>query len=631
MITFNNVSFEFAGNFLYEDLYWNISNGQQIGLIGKNGTGKSTLLRLITGEYTATEGQIVREKNLNIGFLNQDMLSFSFELPLFQVVQMAFKNLQKLKQDIDDLLTRLDNGDYSEELLTELSDKQNDFLIQGGYEMDARTYEVLNGLGFEEKELYKPYNKFSGGWRMRAMLAQILLSNPDLLLLDEPTNHLDLPTIKWLEGYVNNISASYIVVSHDRHFLDKMVREIVEISNRKLNFYTGNYSKYLVQKAERYEIEKAAYENQQKEIQDTERFIERFKAKASKATQAQSRVKMLDKLERLSPPEEDSALMNLRFKISNQPGQDVVTIDTVTKSFKEKIVFDKATQVIRRGAKIGLIGPNGVGKTTLLKMISGDLPLDTGNIQLGYNVNLTYFAQHQLESLTLDYTIIEELRNHAPDWSETQIRTLLGCMLFTGDTVNKKIKILSGGEKSRVALAKTLVNQSNFMILDEPTNHLDIQSIEMLIDALKNYEGTFIVVSHDRYFLEQIANTIWYIENHQIREYPGTYAEFDEWCSRQQVLSVHNNSDSGSRNAVSDNKQNSPKNEPVIVKPTDSKNLKQVEKQIQELELKKHETEKKLTLESWDTNSTSYKKVSYEYNEIQKQLDEAVAIWETLV
>jgi ATP-binding cassette subfamily F protein 3 len=534
MITFQQVSFDFAGRVLYSDVNWQISEGQRIGLVGKNGTGKSTLLRLITGEYTPVEGKITRSGELRLGFLNQDLLSFSSTANILEVAMGAFEEPLRLEQEIEALLQQLEH-DQSEELLHDLAEKQTRFELLGGYEMEARAHEVLNGLGFDEADRQKAYNAFSGGWRMRVMLAKILLAKPNLLLLDEPTNHLDLPSIEWIEQYLQGYGGTYIIVSHDRYFLDRMVTEVVEVLHSRLHFYTGNYSQFLEQKEERMAIHKSAYENQQRFISESERFINRFRAKATKASQAQSRMKMLDRLDRLEAPEEDKTSISLRFDIDVNPGADILTLEQVSKTY-DRPILNEAEAVVRRGDKIGLIGANGTGKSTVLRILAGT-EAHQGSRREGYNVHSTFFAQHQLESLTLDNTILDELRSHAPHKGDTYIRTILGSFLFTGDDVEKKIKVLSGGEKSRVALAKTLVSRANFLLLDEPTNHLDLQSIEILMQALATYAGSYVVVSHDRYFLQHVTNKIWYIEGQQIREYPGTFGEYEAWKARQATAS----------------------------------------------------------------------------------------------
>jgi len=531
MISINNLSFLIGSRDLYDEADWHIKPGDKVGLIGANGTGKSTLLRLIVGEYTPTSGSISMAKDLRIGYLNQDLLSYDSHNTILHVAMEAFDRQNKLHDEIEELLKVIET-DYSEDILNKLAEKQQEFDALDGYNIEYRANEVLAGLGFSAEDQLRPLNTFSGGWRMRVMLAKILLQDPDILLLDEPTNHMDLPSIKWLETYLGSFEGAIVIVSHDKYFLDKITNKIVESRKGKLTLYSGNYTYYLEEKELRSEIQRGEFKNQQAKIKQEERLIERFKAKASKAKMAQSRMKALDKLERVEDVDDDNPTVNFSFKFSKPSGRHVVRMEHVSKSYPNVRILEDAEAVIEKGDKIALIGANGKGKSTLLRIIAGTEKYE-GMCETGHNVTATFFAQHQLESLHLDNTILEELQAFAPKHTDTELRGILGCFLFTGDDVFKKIKVLSGGEKSRVALAKSLTADSNFLILDEPTNHLDIQSVNILIQALQQYEGTFITVSHDRYFLDNVANKIWFIENEKVKEYPGTYAEFEEWDSKR--------------------------------------------------------------------------------------------------
>ncbi len=534
MIALTDIGFEFGGRFLYRNANWHIKPNERIGLIGMNGTGKSTLLRVINGEYQLTEGNISKPRDLTIGFLNQDQLSFETEASILQVAMSAFQRQLDLEIEIEKILKVMET-DYSDEVLNKLSNLQTEFDALDGYNIHHKCEKVLEGLGFTTAQLQQPYKKFSGGWRMRVMLAKLLLQNPNLLMLDEPTNHLDLPTIEWLENYLRDYDGTVIVVSHDREFLDKMVTKIVEVSMQKINEYSGNYSFYLESKSERMDLQQRQFDNQQQYIKQQEQFINRFKAKASKATAAQSRVKLLEKLDRIEAPEDDNAEINIDFRINTQSGKVVSEIKNVSKSFPDIDILKKASGEIVRGDKIALIGANGKGKSTLLRLIAGTDVYD-GEITTGHNVIQAFYAQHQLESLNVENEIIEEMRQYGADRSETELRTILGCFLFTNDEVFKKIKVLSGGEKARVALARTLLAEANFMLLDEPTNHLDMRSINILIQALQQYQGTFVVVSHDRFFVSQIANKIWWLEDGEIKEYLGTYDEYEYWRQKQEDI-----------------------------------------------------------------------------------------------
>ena len=533
MISINDLTFLIGSRALYDEANWHIKPGERIGLIGANGTGKSTLLKIIVGEYAPSSGSISMSKDLKIGYLNQDLLSYESHHTILHVAMEAFERQNQIHDEIELLLKKIET-DYSEEVLNKLSDKQQEFEALDGYNIEYKANEILAGLGFSTADQHRPLNTFSGGWRMRVMLAKILLQTPDILLLDEPTNHMDLPSIKWLETYLAGFEGAIVIVSHDRYFLDKIVNRTVESRKGKLTTYAGNYTFYLEEKSLRGEIQKGEFKNQQAKIKQEEKLIERFKAKASKAKMAQSRMKALDKLERVDDVDDDNPTVNFSFKFTKPSGRHVIRIENATKRYPNIDILDNAEAVIEKGDKIALIGANGKGKSTLLRMVAGVEKFD-GTCETGHNVTTTFFAQHQLESLHLGNTILEELQAFAPKHTDTELRGILGCFLFTGDDVFKKIKVLSGGEKSRVALAKSLTTDSNFLILDEPTNHLDIQSVNILIQALKQFEGTFIAVSHDRYFLDNVANKIWFIEEEQIKQYPGTYAEYEIWNSKRVI------------------------------------------------------------------------------------------------
>ena len=584
MISINNLTFLIGSRALYEEANWHIKPGERCGLIGANGTGKSTLLKIIVGEYAPTIGSVSMSKELKIGYLNQDLLSYDSHHSILHVAMEAFERQNQLHDEIEVLLKKIET-DYSEEVLNKLSDKQQEFEALDGYSIEYRANEILAGLGFSTTDQVRPLNTFSGGWRMRVMLAKILLQTPDILLLDEPTNHMDLPSIKWLETYLNTFEGAIVIVSHDRYFLDKIVNRTVESRKGKLTIYSGNYSFYLEEKALRGEIQKGEFKNQQAKIKQEEKLIERFRAKASKAKMAQSRIKALDKLERVDDVDDDNPSVNFRFKFSKPSGRHVIKIEDATKSYPAIEILDRAEGLIEKGDKIALIGANGKGKSTLLRIIAGTESFE-GKCEVGHNVTVTFFAQHQLESLHLDNSILEELQSFAPTHSDTELRGLLGCFLFTGDDVFKKIRVLSGGEKSRVALAKSLTTDANFLILDEPTNHLDIQSVNILIQALQQYEGTFIAVSHDRYFLDNVANKIWYIEDQDINQYPGTYAEYEEWNTvRQKQISL------GTLNEV---KKEKPVKEKTKPQPTDeiNKQIKKLNLLLQDLENQVSDKEK---------------------------------------
>ncbi len=534
MISINNLTFEIGARALYDEANWHMKPGDKAGLIGANGAGKSTLLKLIVGDYAPTSGSISMAKDLKIGYLNQDLLSYHSDKSILHVAMEAFERQNQLHTEIEKLLLKLET-DYSDDILNKLSDKQMEFEALDGYSIEFRAHEILAGLGFSEEEQKRPLATFSGGWRMRVMLARILLQTPDILLLDEPTNHLDLPSIKWLETYLQAFEGAIVIVSHDRYFLDRIINKTVESRKGKLTIYAGNYTFYLEEKSMREEIQSNQFKNQQAKIKQEERLIERFRSKASKAKMVQSRIKALDRMEKVDEVDDDNPEVNFSFKFSKPSGRHVVTMENISKSYPNLEILKNTDALIEKGDKIALIGANGKGKSTLLRIVADADNDYEGTSTKGHNVSQTFFAQHQLEALHLENSILQELVAFAPKHTETELRSILGCFLFTGDDVFKKIKVLSGGEKSRVALAKALTADANFLVLDEPTNHLDMASVNILIQALQQYEGTFIVVSHDRYFLENVANKIWYIEDKKIKEYPGTYQEYEAWSAKRVV------------------------------------------------------------------------------------------------
>ncbi len=537
MISITNLSYYLGSRALYDSASLHIKPNQKIGLIGLNGTGKSTLLRIINGEYQPDGGTISKAGDVTLGFLNQDLLSYQTDDSILSVAMQAFERQNQLQKRIDELLHEMETN-YTDDLVDKLGKAQEEFEALDGYSVQSKAEEIMEGLGFSTEDLQKPLRQFSGGWRMRVMLAKLLLQKPSLLMLDEPTNHLDLPSIQWVEKYIQTYEGAVIVVSHDREFLDNVIDVTVEVAGSKLNLYSGNYSFYLEEKALRNEIQKGAFENQQAKIRQTERFIERFKAQATKAKQAQSRVKQLARMDRIDDVIDENARVNFKFQFSTQPGRHILHLDDITKHYGPKRILTGADIRLERGDKVALIGANGRGKSTLLRIISGSEPLNDGRRTLGHNVSFSFYAQHQLESLSVEDTLLEELKHANPTKSEGELRGVLGCFLFSNDEVFKKIKVLSGGEKSRVALAKVLLSQANFLLLDEPTNHLDMQSVNILIQALEQYEGTYVVVSHDRFFVSQIANKIWYIEDEQIKEYPGTYDEYEWWMQEKKAGNV---------------------------------------------------------------------------------------------
>ncbi len=526
-----NVTFEFGARTIIEDATWHIQPNERIGLIGYNGTGKSTILKLLVGQYAPSAGTVERSRSTSIGYLHQDLLSFDTNDSILQVALGAFEKVLQLEKEIEELGKELEKtGD--EKILHDYSDKLHELETLGGYNIHHKTEEVLQGLGFANADLNRPYKEYSGGWRMRVLLAKMILQQPDLLLLDEPTNHLDLPSIEWLEKYLQHYQGSVVIVSHDKYFLNRMVTKIVEVYQQELHIYNGNYDYFEKEKAIRIEMQQKAYENQQDYIRQNERLVERFRAKASKAAMAQSIIKKLDKLERIEDVALERPDIRINFRVDKQPGRVLAELKHVTKSFGDNLVIKDASAEIDRGDKIALIGANGKGKSTLLRIIAGVENLTRGERKWGHNVEESFYAQHQLEALNVENTILDEMKECGSQMTELELRGLLGCFLFSGDDADKKIKILSGGEKARVALAKVIVSKANFLMLDEPTNHLDMHSCDLLIEALNKYQGSIILVSHDRYFVSKTANKIWEIVDHEIKEFKGGYEEYVAWKER---------------------------------------------------------------------------------------------------
>ncbi|AMJ66449.1 ABC-F family ATP-binding cassette domain-containing protein [Hymenobacter sp. PAMC 26628] len=633
MISISDLDFHFGSRALYDHASLHIKPKDKIGLIGLNGTGKSTLLRLLVGEYKADGGSISMSKEVSLGFLNQDLLSYDTHESILHVAMQAFEEALRLQDEIEAILVKFET-DYTDDLVEKLANLQERFEALGGYTMQARAEEILEGLGFSTEELQKPLKSFSGGWRMRVMLAKILLQQPSLLLLDEPTNHLDLPSIKWIENYLADYEGAVIIVSHDREFLDRTTNTTVEVTGGKLVPYAGNYSYYLEEKEERNLIQKGAFENQQSQIRAAERFIERFKAKASKAKQAQSRVKALDKLERIEDVAQDAAKVNIKFQFKVEPGRHILRMEHVTKKYDEKLIFRDTNVHIERGDKIALIGANGKGKSTLMRLVAGTEAPTAGKHQLGHNVIMSFYAQHQLESLTLDNEILQEMSEAGSKRNDMELRSVLGSFLFTGEEVFKKIKVLSGGEKSRVALAKTLISEANFLLLDEPTNHLDMVSVNILIQALEQYQGTFIVISHDRFFVENVATKIWYIEDFQLKEYPGTYAEYEQWQEDREKAAKKAGLPSPSAPKPVPKEEKKAETAPAKTASPDQKKalkeLAEVEAKIDTLEKELAGYEKELADPKIYQNAAQLKDATVKFEQVKKELGRLNDRWEML-
>ena len=525
MLRLEHISKIYSTGEVLKDINWEVKPGDRIGLVGVNGAGKSTQLKIISGEIEPTGGEIIRPNSLHIAYLNQE-----FEVDPTRTVReefwTVFKEANEVQLSLAHIPREMETATPEEldRLIDKLDRLQRKFEALDGYNLDARIGKILPEMGFGVEDGDRLVSAFSGGWQMRMSLGKILLQKPDLLLLDEPTNHLDLETIEWLENYLRGLVTPMVIVSHDREFLDRLCTQIVETERGVSSTYLGNYSAYLSQKAESQSAQLSAYERQQKELEKQQTFVDRFRASATRSTQAKSREKQLDKIERIEAPIAGVRTLHFRFPPAPRSGREVVDIQDLTHLYGDKILFLAANLLIERGDRIAFLGPNGAGKSTLLRVIMGMEPPTEGSVKLGdHNVLPGYFEQNQAEALDLKKTVMETIHDEVPDWDNQEVRTLLGRFLFTGDTVFKAVGALSGGEKARLALAKMLLRPANLLILDEPTNHLDIPAKEMLEESLQNYDGTAIVVSHDRYFISQVANKIVEIRDGEFRVYLGDY------------------------------------------------------------------------------------------------------------
>jgi ATP-binding cassette subfamily F protein 3 len=629
LLSLNNITFEFGARKILDEASWHIFPNERIGLIGPNGAGKSTLLKILIGEYTVSAGTVNRIKNLSIGYFHQDLQSLETEENILNVAKGAYAKALELEAQIRQLEIELHESE-DEKKLHKLADLHHDFEIAGGYEMDHKAAEILEGLGFTTLDLQRPFKEFSGGWRMRVLLGKMILQHPDILLLDEPTNHLDLPSIEWIERYLNGYPGTIIIVSHDRYFLDRMITKVVEVAQQTLNHYSGNYSFYEQEKEVRAEFQQREYDNQQDFIRQQERFIERFRAKASKATQAQSLVKKLDRLERIEAPISETAKILFRFSLERQPGKILSTLHQVSKSYGDLHILKNASAEVNRGDKIALIGANGKGKSTLLRLIAQTEGCE-GEVIGGHNADISFYAQHQIEALHMDHDILEELKLCGSGKTEQELRELMGCFLFRGDDVFKKIKILSGGEKARVALAKCIISKANFLLLDEPTNHLDMSSVKMLVQAINQFEGTVVLVSHDRYFIQETARQIWQIEDGEIKIFNGTYNEWERFKNEKtpvaqpeaapKVVEVQPEAPKQNTSAFKEKQKEEKKLRSRFTK---------LEEEIQQLEKNKAELENKLAAPDTYANKVLFQETEQAYQAVILKLSPKQAEYEVL-
>ena len=535
MLNIHNLSVSFSGEYLFEEISFKLISGDRVGLIGKNGAGKSTLLKLLSKEMELDSGSIAFEKDVKTGFLKQD-IDFDKGRSVLDEAYQAFEEIKKIEKKQNQINRELEERtDYESEsyleLINELGETSDRYELIGGYNYQGQTEKILQGLGFKREDFDKKTDTFSGGWRMRIELAKLLLQNNDLLLLDEPTNHLDIESIIWLEQFLKTFPGAVVIVSHDKMFLNNVTNRTIEISLGRIYDFNKPYSKYLVLRNEIKEQQISAQKNQDKQIQQTERLIEKFRAKASKASMAQSLIKKIDKIERIKVDKDDNSVMKLRFPISIRPGKVVAEIEGLSKSYESNQVLSNIDLLIERESKIAFVGQNGQGKSTLAKIIVGDIN-GSGLMKLGHNVQIGYFAQNQAEYLDGSKTVLDTMIDVANEKNRSKVRDILGSFLFQGDDVEKFVRVLSGGERNRLALAKMLLQPLNVLVMDEPTNHLDIKSKNVLKQALQNFDGTLIVVSHDRDFLQGLTNKVYEFKNQKIKEHLG---DIDYYLEQRKV------------------------------------------------------------------------------------------------
>ena len=528
MIQLNSAGKRYGHKLLFDGTDLLITAQDRVGLVGANGTGKTTFLKTLAGLETLDYGAAIVAKGIDIGYLPQDGLALSGRT-VFAECMAVFSRLQGMEKELEKLMSRMADVDHTSAEYEQIADRyhqiEHEFRVHDGYAIESQVGTVLAGLGFRPEDWHRQTEEFSGGWQMRIALAKLLLQKPNLLLLDEPTNHLDLESRNWLEEYLSNYPFAFVLISHDRYFLDVTVNRIVEIWNKKIWTYTGNYDKYLAQKTQRQEQIEAAYKNQKERIEQLEVFINRFRYQATKAKQVQSRIKELEKMERIEIPEEEKTI-HFSFPQPKPSGRIVAEFEGVAKSYGSKEVFSNVGCLIEKGDRIALVGINGAGKSTLIKLLAGIEPLTAGEYKLGYNVQSDYFAQDQYKELDQDARMIDDIGRVSPSSRETDLRNLLGCFLFSGDEVFKRIGVLSGGERNRYALLRMLLHPANFLLLDEPTNHLDMRAKDVLLEALSKYTGTVVFVSHDRYFIDKLATRVFEIGNGRVEVYPGNYEDF---------------------------------------------------------------------------------------------------------
>lgn len=643
MLQLDNISLFFGERALFNKISTVINPGERIGLVGPNGAGKSTLLKIIAGEQNPDEGKVILSSASTVGYLPQDGVDPDPSLTVLEEVEHAFDDIKQLEAEYEEAHQELEKyspgSDEHQKALEEYGRIQHQLENRGAYSLQSEIERVLKGLGFTESDFIRPTTEFSGGWLMRIALAKLLLRQPTYLMLDEPTNHLDIESLQWIESFLKNYDGTVIVVSHDRAFLNSITTRTLALSKGRLDDYAGNYNFYEEKYAEQQELIRKKYENQKQEIKETERFIERFRYKATKAKQVQSRIKQLDKMEFVEPDEAQEEI-TFSFPPPERSGQIVMELENVHKSYGEHKVFDGIEYQVERGDKIAVVGPNGAGKSTLIRILTGHEAVSDGKRIAGYNVTTSYFAQHQAEELNPENNALDEMKLAAVNENETRLRTILGCFLFRGDDVFKKVKVLSGGEKSRLALAKMLITPANFLIFDEPTNHLDMQSKGILQQALQQFEGSLMIVSHDRDFLDPVVSKTLEVQPGRLRTYEGNVT----WYLSQKDQEQSNGQLSAQKEArtasAAHGEQLSRKEKKRIeaqkrneryqkIRPV-QKQLKSLEKEIETLEKRKAEIESVMADTAFYDDDEKVKTVSMEYDQLKSSLAESFTKWEEL-
>lgn len=629
MLNVHNLTVTFMGTDLFSGITFKLTKGDRIGLIGKNGAGKSTLLKVLSKDIECSGGTMAFDKDIKIGFLRQD-IDFVQGRTILEEAYQAFEEIKEIEGKLENINTQLvERTDYESEsynqLIIDLNELTERYELLGGYNYQGDTEKILQGLGFQREDFDKLTDTFSGGWRMRIELAKLLLQNNDILLLDEPTNHLDIESIIWLENFLKNYSGAIVLVSHDKMFLDNVTNRTIEISLGQIYDYKKPYSQFLELRADIKEKQLQAQKNQEKEIQHTQKLIEKFRAKANKASMAQSLIKKLDKVERIEVDQDDNAVMNVRFAISKEPGKIVVEAEDLAKNYGEKQVLQNVDLLIERNSKIAFVGQNGQGKSTLAKMMVGEIPFE-GHLKLGHNVEVGYFAQNQSEHLPPEKTVLEIMEESANDGNRVKVRDMLGAFLFGGEAVDKKAKVLSGGERNRLALCKLLLSPFNVLIMDEPTNHLDIASKNVLKQALQNFEGTLIIVSHDRDFLQGLTKTVYGFKDKEIKEYLG---DIDYFLEQHKIENLRE----AEKRTVVVKEKDTTKKEAHKFSREEEKELKKLRNRSSKIENLISELEKKITQIDLDL-ANNYDEVSSQpnffdkYKAKKKELEDLMFEWE---